>query len=98
MQMCMTMSLTMEQLKETDIELFRELEGKVVEFSESNDSQGDNLGLVGRVGLDNIEMLDVVYHGYKFQGTTIYHRNGISKIKESDLSREEYYEEYVKRD
>lgn len=98
----MTMSLTMEQLKETDIELFRELEGKVVEFSESNNSRDDCLGLVGRVGLDNVEMLDVVYANswgsHHFEGTTVYHRNGISKIKESDLSQEEYYEEYVKKD
>jgi len=89
----------LRKAKKIDIEVFRELEGKVVSFEicgSPGQSSYSGEGIVGRVGLENVEILYLMTSGDWTYDRKIYHRNNIAEIGEhtDNINPEEHKKKY----
>lgn len=95
--------------QDIDLALFRELQGKSVEYT-TVPSEAHYCGIVGRVGLNNIEMLQIFNDDNECSDRMVYNRNVIGMIREKSdwaitqedgtlkpVSYSEFCEHYARR-
>ena len=81
-----------------DLELFGELQGKVVSYKTGCDTNGYpiwNQGILGRQGHEFVEMTTVVTYPSSTSPRRIYNKRGIENIEEADITLSNHLLEYI---